>query len=342
MAETRSIRIGRWSRQLDTGPWRRVISVVLLSCLACGACLMLGAVALPPLEAIGALAHPDSQAGVIVTQLRLPRVLLALLCGGALAVSGWILQQVMRNALASPDTLGVTSGASTAAVAYLSYLSADWGTAGMPVAAMGGALAVILVIYGLAWRQGTTPLRLILMGIGMAALCTAATMFMLISSPLSTTMSAYVWLTGSVYGANWSEVRQLALWCAGLGLVLVPLVRFALVAPLDDALAVGLGVRIQRVRASLTIVAALLAGIAIAWGGAMAFVGLVAPHLARLLTRSPGMAQLVTAAALGGALVMLADLLGRTLFPPLDLPAGIFVAAIGTPFFLGLLLRPVN
>ncbi|WP_353111024.1 FecCD family ABC transporter permease [Salinisphaera dokdonensis] len=339
MSDTRAIRFGSWSRQFAGTPWRRALAVFVLAGLVGIMGLVIGAVKLSPLALLDAMAHPDSQAGLIALQLRLPRLLLALLCGGTLAVSGWIFQQVMRNALASPDTLGVTSGASAAAVAYLSYLAADWGTTGLPLAAMGGALAVIAVVYALAWRSGTTPLRLILMGIGMAALCSAITTFILVSSPLTTTLSAYVWLTGSVYGANWVEVRQLALWCAGLAVLLVPLVRFALLAPLDDALAVGLGVRVQRTRALLTLVATLLAGVAIAWGGAMAFVGLVAPHIARQVTRAPGVAQLLTSAALGATIVMLADLVGRTLFLPLDLPAGIFVAAIGTPFFLALLLR---
>ena len=339
MPEFRALRLGRWSRRFSPSPWRNALGTLLLCSLAGIGALMLGAIPLSPPALLHALVQPDSHAGLIVLQLRAPRVLLALLCGGALAVSGWLFQQVMRNALASPDTLGVTAGASAAAVAYLSYLAADWGMSGLPIAAMAGALAVIAVVYRLAWHRGTTPLRLILMGIGMAALCGAITTFILVSSPLSTTLSAYVWLTGSVYGANWTEVGQLALCCTGLALVLVALLRHALLAPLDDGLATGLGVKVQRTRALLTLVASLMAGVAIAWGGAMAFVGLVAPHIARQITPSPGAAQLITSAALGATLVILSDLLGRTLFTPLDLPAGIFVAAIGTPFFLTLLLR---
>ncbi|WP_353224060.1 iron ABC transporter permease [Salinisphaera sp. C84B14] len=339
MPESRTLRLGRWSRQFDLYSWRNALGAVLACGLAGGCALLLGAVPLSPLALLQAFVQPDGHAGVIVVQLRGLRVLLALLCGASLAVSGWLFQQVMRNALASPDTLGVTAGASAAAIAYLSYLAADWGMAGLPIAAITGALTVIAVVYRLAWHAGTTPLRLILMGIGMAALCGAATTFILVSSPLTTTLSAYVWLTGSVYGANWVEVRQLALCCAGLALALVPLLRHALLAPLDDALAAGLGVRVQRMRVLLTLLASLLAGVAIAWGGAMAFVGLIAPHMARRITPAPGAAQLITSAALGATLVMLSDLLGRTLFAPLDLPAGIFVAAIGTPFFLTLLLR---
>ncbi|WP_129139716.1 FecCD family ABC transporter permease [Modicisalibacter coralii] len=342
MAEVGALRLGGFSRAVVWRPWRRVLIVLGAAGLTLLACLALGRIPLAPGALASALATPHSDLGLIVWQLRLPRTLLGALVGGALALSGWLLQQVMRNPLASPDTLGVTSGASAAAVGYFAFLAADLGSRWLPLAAASGALFAACVVYLMAWRRGVTPLRLVLTGIGLSALLGAVTTFVLVSSPLSTTLSAYVWLTGSVYGGNWPDVGQLALWFALAVAVMAPLVRFALLAALDDALAVGIGVRVQVVRAALMILAASLAGIAVAWGGAMAFVGLVAPHLARRLVRAPGAAQVVMACVLGACLVMLADLAGRTLCLPLDLPAGIFVAAIGAPFFLGLLLRQAS
>ncbi|WP_208605368.1 FecCD family ABC transporter permease [Salinicola socius] len=316
--------------------------VAMLLGLALVACLSLGKVPLPPHELRAALMAPGSDIGLIVWQLRLPRTLLGVMAGGALALSGWLLQQVVRNPLASPDTLGVTGGASAGAVCYLAFLASTLGSTWLPLAAATGALTAVGLVYAMAWQQGVTPLRLVLMGIGLSAMLAAVTTFVLLSSPLSTTLSAYVWLTGSVYGSNWTEVLRLASWFAGALLMMVPLMRFALLASLDDALAVGIGVRVQLSRGTLTLLAAGLAGIAVAWGGAIAFVGLVAPHLARRLVPGPGAAQIVMASMIGSVMVILADLLGRTLFLPLDLPAGIFVAAVGAPFFLGLLIWQVR
>lgn len=339
MPDAWTIRVGAFSRQIVLRPWIGVACVGFLTLVVFWSSLALGSVTLWPRDVLQALSQPDSNAGIIVLALRMPRVLLAALVGGALGLSGWLLQQVMRNPLAAPDILGVTSGASAAAVSYFSFFAASWGMAWLPLAAVVGALLAALSIYLLAWQRGTTPLGLVLMGIGMAALFGAVTIFVLVYSPLTTTLSAYVWLVGSVYGANWSNVWNLAAWCAALTLMLVPLLRLSLLTSLDDELAVGLGERVQRTRALILAVAAALAGVAIAWGGAFAFVGLVAPHLSRLINRRRGAAQVVMTALFGGLLVMLADLLGRTLFLPLDLPAGVFVGAIGAPFFLGLLVR---
>ncbi|WP_136065898.1 FecCD family ABC transporter permease [Modicisalibacter radicis] len=338
----RTLRLPGFSRRLELRPWRRVAILTAVLLLIVVGSMATGKVMLGPGALVAALAGPDTPYGLIVLELRLPRVTLAALVGGALGLAGWLLQQVMRNPLASPDIIGVTSGASAAAVGYLAWLAVPLGMRGLPVAAMAGAVGAALSIYLLAWSRGVTPLRLVLTGIGMATLLGAVTLFILAFSPLTTTLSAYVWLTGSVYGANWNAVGGLALWCALLAAPLVVMMRSVVLAPLDDTLATGLGVRVQRNRATILALAAALAGVAIAWGGAFAFVGLVAPHLARRLSPPPGAAQAVLAVLFGSCLVMLADLVARTLFLPLDLPAGIFVAVLGAPFFLGLLVREVR
>ncbi|WP_278443912.1 FecCD family ABC transporter permease [Pseudomonas oryzihabitans] len=333
-------RRGRFSRRLAPATLGRLAVAALVALAALLLCLCLGKVWLTPIQVLAALAN-DSHGGLdfIVTQLRLPRALLAALVGSALAVSGLLLQGQVRNPLASPDLLGITSGASAGAVFYLAVLAGSLGPHGLPLAAMLGAGLAALLVYGLAWNHGASPLRLVLVGVGVSAMLAAATTFLLVFSPLTTTLSAYVWLTGSVYGASWPEVRALGLWWLVLLLPLVTLARHAVLAQLDDDLARGLGVRLQVRRAALLALAVALAGVAIAWGGAIAFVGLIAPHIARRLLPAGFAAQALMAALVGALLVMLADLLGRTLFLPLDLPAGIFVAALGAPFFLYLLIR---
>jgi iron complex transport system permease protein len=333
-------RLGGFSRRVNIATLWRLLAAVMVTALIMLGSLSLGKVMLSPLEVLRILlSSQDPGLTFIVEQLRLPRMLLAALVGAALSVSGLILQSIIRNPLASPDLLGITSGASAAAVLYLSFFAVRLGQQYLPLAAMLGAGLAALAIYLLAWKQGASPLRMVLIGVGISAMLTAATTFILVFSPLTTTLSAYVWLTGSVYGASWPEPLGLGRWLLGICPLLVLLARQVMVQQLDDPLAQGIGVRVQWLRAGLLLVSVALAGAAIAWGGAIAFVGLIAPHIARRLV-APGFAgQAVMAALVGANLVVLADLAGRVLFLPLDLPAGIFVAVLGTPFFLYLLIK---
>lgn len=335
-----AVRVGRFSRQF-AGRTMAVAGVLMVITLAVMLfSLTQGKVRISVAEVMQALfAASDSGIDFIVNQLRLARIVLAMLVGGALAVSGLMLQSLVRNPLASPDILGITSGASAAAVGFLSFFSTALSQHWMPLAAIGGAWLMALLITLLAWRQGASPIRLVLVGVGLSALTGAATTMMLVFSPLTTTLSAYVWLTGSVYGAQWQDVRSLAVWLAAILPFIVLLARHVNVHELDDDLALGVGLPVKAMRLALLSVSVALAGAAIAYAGAMAFVGLVAPHIAkRLVGRSfPGLA--LVAALVGANLVMFADLAGRTLFLPLDLPAGVFVSALGTPFFIYLLIR---
>ncbi|MCV9878210.1 FecCD family ABC transporter permease [Brenneria izbisi] len=335
------VRIGAFSRLLDVRTVGVVVAVLLpLSLLVMLASLSLGKVFVPPLSVMQALVgDADRGIGFIVTELRLPRILLACLVGSALAISGLILQSMVRNPLASPDILGITSGACAAAVFFLSFLAATFSQRWLPLAAIGGAGLTAGAIYLLAWKQGASPLRLVLVGVGLSAIMGAATTMLLVFSPLSTTLSAYVWLTGSVYGAQWRDVGALACWLAVMMPFLVLLARHVNVHELDEGLAVGIGLPVERIRLALLTVSVALAGAAIAYVGGMAFVGLIAPHIAKSMVGRafPGLA--IVAALLGANLVMIADLMARTLFLPLDLPAGIFISVLGTPFFIYLLIR---
>ncbi|MTD25934.1 FecCD family ABC transporter permease [Erwinia sorbitola] len=334
------LRWGPFSRQLNLTTLQRLLLaagalliVILLS-------LMQGKVTLSPLAVLRLLGSDDPGGlAFIVQQLRLPRIVLAGLVGAALAVSGLILQNIIRNPLASPDLLGITSGAGTAAVLYLAFFSLTLGDSMLPLAVIAGAGLATGSVWLLAWKQGATPLRLVLIGVGVSALLGAVTTLVLVFSPLTTTLSAYVWLTGSVYGATWSQALALAQWLLAILPLLIWLARQVMVQQLDESLAGGIGVRIQWQRGGLLLVSVALAGVAIAWGGAMAFVGLIAPHIGKRLVAA-GFAGQATMSAIAGAIVLiLADLIGRVLFLPADLPAGIFVAVLGTPFFLYLLLK---
>ncbi|PLR82031.1 iron ABC transporter permease [Bacillus canaveralius] len=277
-----------------------------------------------------------------IDTLRLPRMILSLLVGMALGVSGLILQGIVRNPLASPDIIGITGGASAAAVLFITYFSGTISIKFIPFAAILGAGIVSLVIYILAWKKGVTPIRLVLIGIGVAAAMGALTTMMIVLNRTYTTGQAYIWLTGSVYGANWENVYSMLPWV----LIFVPLAllfsREVNVQELGDQVALGLGSRVQYHRFALLIVSVALAGSAVAYAGGIGFVGLIAPHIARKLVGRSFGGLVPVAALIGGLIVILADVVARTAFLPLDLPAGVFVSGIGAPFFIYLLYRNRN
>ncbi|UDM08170.1 iron ABC transporter permease [Halomonas sp. NyZ770] len=317
----------------------RMLALCLLLLASTALSISLGSFPTTFMQVIRALAAPQgSDIAFIVWELRLPRTLLAILVGAALAMAGAVLQGIVRNPLASPDVIGITSGAALAAVMFLALLgslSIDW----LPVAAMLGAMVSALLVFSLAWKNGLHPSRMVLVGIGMAAAMGACTTLLIVTSDDSAAMSAYVWLTGSLYAAQWSDVRGILPWLLVATPVCLALARHADVMMLGDDVAEGLGVAIIRSRLSLLACSVALVGAAVAYAGALSFVGLIAPHVAaKLVGRS--LMRLIPASALVGALIVLyADLLGRVAFLPKDLPAGIFVAGIGAPFFVYLLHR---
>lgn len=319
---------------------RRLLMLSLVLLASAGLSLCLGSFPTPPLQVLNTLTAPqNSDIAFIIWELRLPRITLAILVGAALAIAGAILQSIVRNPLASPDVIGITSGAALAAVVFLSLLSATLSIHWLPVAAMLGALVSALLVVSLAWKNGISPSRMVLVGIGLAAAMGAGTTLLIVISDDSAAMTAYVWLTGSLYAAQWDDVGGLLPWLVVAVPISLAFARHADAMALGDSVAEGLGVAILRSRLALLACSVALAGAAVAFAGGLSFVGLIAPHLAaRLVGRN--MARLVPASALVGALIVLyADLLGRVAFLPKDLPAGIFVAGIGAPFFVYLLHR---
>lgn len=280
--------------------------------------------------------NPDH--ALVVRTFRLPRITLAALVGAALALSGAVLQGITRNPLAEPGVLGINQGAGLAAVAFLMLAPSASGALLPWVALAGGSLAAFL-IYLLAWRQGAAPTRLLLVGIGIGAVASALTTFLIVFGEVLEVQRALVWLTGSVYGRTWHHVRLLGGWMA----VLVPLVLFGSralnVLQFGDSAAKALGQRVEFARAALILIAVALATGAVAVAGTVAFAGLVAPHAARRLV-GPSFEALLPVSALFGALLLLVgDLIGRTVIAPSQLPVGIVTAVIGAPYLLYLLWR---
>lgn len=280
----------------------------------------------------------DGNYDFIVNTLRLPRALVALLVGIALGVSGAILQGLTRNPLAAPEIVGVNAGAGLAAVALI-VVFPSVSSAFIPPVAFGGGFLVAVLLYLLAWRGSSSPLRLILIGVGLGAIATALTTVIIVFGEIFQVSRALVWLTGSVYGRSWGHVHSLLPWL----LVFVPLAflhsRHLNALNLGDEVAKGLGVRIEVERGLLLLTSVALAAAAVATAGTIGFVGLIAPHIARRFVGPSHGGLLPISAMTGGALVVLADLVGRVSFGAVEIPCGIVTAAIGAPFFLYLLYR---
>lgn len=280
----------------------------------------------------------DRDYSFIINTLRLPRVLVAFLAGIGLAVSGTILQGLTGNPLAAPEIIGVSAGASLSAVTVIVLLPSV-PLFVLPLAAFGGALAVAVLIYLLAWDKGSSPLRLILIGVGISAFANALISVMVTFGEINSVSQALIWMTGSVYGRSWEHLDSLLPWLA----VFVPLTLLFSgdlnALHLGDDVARSLGSRVELVRGLLLLFSVALAGSAIATAGNIGFVGLIAPHLARRLVGSACSGLLPTAALMGGCIVVLADLLGRSLFAPIELPCGAITATVGAPYFLYLLYR---
>jgi len=275
----------------------------------------------------------------IILNFRLPRILLAGMAGMALALAGTILQAVVRNPLASPDVIGVTSGAAMMAVLYLAVFQVKTSIVWMPLFAFAGAAVVSAIIYFGAWKKGVSPLRMILVGLGVSALLEALKTLFLVFSPIFVTSQAKIWITGTVYGATWTSVKFFAPWL----LLFIPLL-FVLAGRLNiqvlgNELPVVLGGRIQLQRFALLVTAAALSGSAVAFVGGIGFVGLMAPHLSRKLVGGSHGLLLICSAIVGAILLIAADLIGRTVFAPRDVPAGVFTAVIGAPLLLYLLIK---
>lgn len=280
--------------------------------------------------------HPDDKNYFTLMEYRLPRALLAIIIGGALAISGVLVQSVVRNPLASPDILGINNAAGLVAVTVLIFLpnlAFYW----LPIFAfIGGVLSFILLwmICGFNFR----PIKMAIIGVALSALWAAISHYLMLTNPVEIN-TAMLWLTGSLWGRSWAYVNVVLPWL----LVLLPL-PFIFCRDLDtlglgENKAATLGVSVNKTQILVLVLAVALSTTAVAICGPIAFLGLVAPHLARKLVGGRHRTLLPAAMLIGTLLLQISDILARVIDPPTELPAGILTAIIGAPYFFYLLMR---
>ena len=287
-------------------------------------------------EEIWAAFQPDDKNYFTLMEYRLPRAVLAILLGGALAISGVLVQSVVRNPLASPDILGINNAAGLIAVSVLMFLpnlAFYW----MPIFAfLGGVLSFVIlwIVCGFNFR----PIKMAIIGVALSALWAAISHYLMLTNPVEIN-TAMLWLTGSLWGRSWSYLNVVLPWLV----ILLPL-PFIFCRDLDtlglgENKASTLGVTVNKVQISVLVLAVALSTTAVAICGPIAFLGLVAPHLARRLVGGRHRTLLPAALIIGALLLQLSDILARVIDPPTELPAGILTAIIGAPYFFYLLMR---
>ena len=275
----------------------------------------------------------------VVWEFRFPRTLAAILVGAMMAMSGAALQNATRNGLADPSLVGVSQGAALAVVT-LTVVFPDVSGNLRPWAAFAGAILVAMAVQGLSrTKQGGSTIRFILMGIGLSAFISSITSAMMTYGDIDRAMAALAWLAGSINAAGWHDVWTLLAWLAVLLPMLLAISRTMSALRFGEAAAVGLGAPVRLVRNLQLAVAVALAAIATSVVGPLGFVGLIAPHAAQRLAPAGMAMHLILTACIGALLVVLADLIGRAAFAPIQIPAGLLTALIGVPLFVALLLR---
>ncbi len=313
-----------------------LFSALLLSAgFACVLALVAGDMPIGLTEVFAALTGGEGMAADIIRELRLPRAVAAFVCGGLLATAGALMQVLLRNPLADPYILGISGGAAVGAL-----LGMTLGVAALAVDALafGGALTAMLLVFGLAHGDGSwTQTRLLLTGVIVAAGCGAAVSLMLALAPDTRVMSMLFWMMGDVSAAArpWPAVLVLVLALAAVQ----PFARDLNVLARGELSARALGVQVRRLRMALYVLASLLTATAVTLVGSVGFVGLIIPHLVRLVVGNDQRVLIPAAALAGGTLLTLADTAARTVIAPQQLPVGVLTALIGVPVFLFLLAR---
>lgn len=339
------------TRHLGARTWWICAALVMIICVLVVVSGMVGAVRVSPGEAArivighlvpgmrwmsdGSLTQVQDQA---VWQFRLPRALLAGLAGAGLALAGALIQVTARNPLAEPYVLGVSSGASVGAVLVIVFGAGVLGGLSLNIAAFVGALATCVAVALLARKNGTlSPTRMILAGVALGTLLSAVTSYVTISTDAQNVVSVLFFVLGSVSAATMPSLIGPA-----VALVISCLIAMFLVRPLNalltgDESAISLGVNASRLRGLVLVVASLLTGTVVSVAGGIAFVGLVVPHIARILVGADHRRMLPITVLGGAVFLMIADLLARTVAQPTEIPLGILTAFVGAPFFLWLM-----
>lgn len=323
---------------IKISPSTRIASTSILLLIFVVISIGMGSVYISPLETIQTIfTRSEEMATTIIWDLRIPRVAVAAIVGVNLALSGALLQAVMRNPLADPGLTGVSSGASVTVLAIMLVFPNF--TSFVPIAAMIGGTIAVAIVYALAWKKNTiSPVRIILAGVAVNAIFGGITglLSILYSDRLPTALQ---WMNGSLGGKGMGDVAVLLPYSM-IGWVLALFcIRSANLLSLGEKVASNLGENTNRIRILLSLVAVYLAAVSVSIVGLLGFVGLVVPHMARLIVGTNYRFVIPMSMVLGAVVLVIADTIGRTLFAPLDLPAGIIMAMVGGPYFLYLMRK---
>lgn len=339
------VRKGKFSLIYEKRSIVVLFATIFISLLAIAISLSVGQTYIPIANVIRTiLGLGDGGDTLIINTIRFPRTLVAFFVGASLGISGAILQGVVKNPLAAPNVIGITDGGSVGALVFLTLFtdpknnSLTTSIFYMPIFAFMGAFLAVVILYILAFKKGVTPFRLILIGIAIAGAAKAITSILIINGPVVFIKEAQLWITGTVYGTNWTHVKLIAVWFTILFIITLIFIREMNIQNLNDDVATTLGSYVEKNRFALMLLSAALSSGAVAVGGGISFVGLIAPHICRKLTNSSFENIVPLSVFVGGIIVVLSDLAARTVFFPLDLPVGIFTSGIGAPFFIYLLI----
>ena len=316
-----------------------LVNTALLGLLVLATIISLatGTVQVSLFDTLSALAgHADPMTDFVINELRLSRVIAGLLSGAALAMAGCLMQTLARNRLATPGIIGIDNAATAFAVASVVGVGLSLAPSAM---ALAGAAAATAIAFGLAGANGTRGYRFIVAGIGIGAIAGAVTQVMLSRVAIDAANAAYPWTVGSLNARSGQSVLVLGLGLAAGYLILMSLSRALNTLQFTDAVAIALGTRLKATRIIGLGLSVMLTGLAVSVCGPVGLIALLAPELARALCR-PGKVPLTAAALAGASFMLVADLLGRTLFAPLEIPVGIITAIVGSPYLLWILLRP--
>ncbi|PTH02587.1 FecCD family ABC transporter permease [Staphylococcus chromogenes] len=313
---------------------RRYFFVVLLLIICSFLSLSAGAIWMSPLKVLKEIWTGEN---FILVEYRIPRMILGNLVGAALAISGAVIQGVVRNPLASPDVIGITKGASLAAVIVIIVFPAA-PLFVLPFASFVGAMVISIILSLLISFKGVKGSQLALIGMAIGAIAMALVQYLLIRSPMEANI-ALVWLTGSLFGRNYQHIISVLPWL----IVAIPVImlysRKLDLLHLGEDVATSLGTHVKRTKMILLVAAVMLAGAAISVAGGLSFLGLIAPHIARSIVGHKHVHIVMMSGLIGGLLMVFADGLARMIAPPLDIPVGVLIAIIGAPYFLYVLRK---
>ncbi|WP_242850162.1 FecCD family ABC transporter permease [Clostridium polynesiense] len=321
--------------------WILIIITLIIMLLS----LSLGEIMVGPVSILKSIFGIEQGfAAVVINEIRLPRTLIAFFVGASLSLSGAILQGVIKNPLASPNILGIVDGGAVGALVFLTIFtdpknnSLTTSVFYMPAFIFFFSFLALLLIYGFVGRSYSRN-KIVIIGIGVSAIFKALTNILIVNGPVVFIKESSIWMTGSIYGANWSQVVLISIWFLVFGALTLLAVKELNVHQLEDEVIKSLGSNVKRSRILLLSLSAALGAGAVTIGGGISFVGLIGPHISRKLCNSKFENMIPISILVGGIITLLADLTSKWMFYPQELPIGVFTAAIGAPYFIYLLIK---